>query len=612
MKRWSSAKLGLGALLSFSFVGTLAASDIPLRNWAVPETLRKAVDATSPRSFIGLPPCRIVDTRGNAAPIQGGIYAPGEERSYVLTGICGLPVGADAVSLNITVTQTGGAGFVSVWTDGTPMPTVSTQNFLAGETIANAAIVPLSGGGAIRVVAGGAGMHLIIDINGYFSDLLGTPGNFFQLTTDSAGFTMFLQNLSLTCGGPCGLYQSTSSNSTNQAIFGQALGTGAGTGVYGITNGNSSGAGVFGTNSASNGAPGVWGNIDDNVGSSPAVKGTHTATGLLGIGGDFSHAGSGWGVRGRALGATGIGSKGVYGTSASNTDNSLGVHGQALASSGRIYGVRGDTNSSATGAAGVLGIDGTGATARLTGAISAGVRGESLNFIGTYGVSMLYGVAGTLTNAGGGVVQEGFLGYEGGATDYAVFGIGNFGGTGAKYFVEPHPERADMVIRYIALEGPESGTYFRGRGKFQNGLASIEVPEDFRMVSDTEGLSIQVTPIGEMATVAVMRIGLDRIVVKGSRNVEFFYTVNGIRKTHRHLRPVGQGREFMPESADATMPEYLTEGQKQMLVSNGTYTAEGKVNHETAKALGWDQVWEERTKGKKTESSTTAGQQTQE
>ena len=42
----------------------------------------------------------------------------------------------------------------------------------------------------------------------------------------------------------------------------------------------------------------------------------------------------------------------------------------------------------------------------------------------------------------------------------------------------------------------------------------------------------------------------------------------------------------MPESADATMPAYLTEGQKKMLISNGTYKEDGTVNLETAKAPG--------------------------
>ena len=45
-------------------------------------------------------------------------------------------------------------------------------------------------------------------------------------------------------------------------------------------------------------------------------------------------------------------------------------------------------------------------------------------------------------------------------------------------------------------------------------------------------------------------LDFSRIVVKGSRNVEFFYTVNGVRKTHKHLKPTGPGNEFVPHSAD--------------------------------------------------------------
>jgi hypothetical protein len=102
--------------------------------------------------------------------------------------------------------------------------------------------------------------------------------------------------------------------------------------------------------------------------------------------------------------------------------------------------------------------------------------------------------------------------------------------TGIKSFADPHPTDASKIIRYVSLEGPESGTYFRGKARFQGGLATIEVPEDFRMVTDSDGLSIQVTPIGQMSTVAVLRIGLDQIVVQGSRDVKFLPLLNGVWK----------------------------------------------------------------------------------
>ena len=51
------------------------------------------------------------------------------------------------------------------------MPPVSTLNFLAGETVANAAIVPLSSDGSVSVVFGVSGGDVILDTTGYYSPL---------------------------------------------------------------------------------------------------------------------------------------------------------------------------------------------------------------------------------------------------------------------------------------------------------------------------------------------------------------------------------------------------------------------------------------------------------
>jgi len=565
----SNRKIGLGVLAVFVAVGALA-QDIPLKNWTVPQSspdsFRKAVDATPPRAFIGLPPCRILDTRGNAAPIQGGIYGDAESRNYTVTGICGIPVGADDVSVNFTVLGAPAAppgAFLLAFPEGGVPPPTSILNYQTQPNpIANAAIVPLSAGGGMTVNVSHS-VHIIMDVNGYFSDMQGSPANFFRLegNVPFADAVMVADN----------------------------------------SNTGGSAAGIIGRITST--SPG---------GASAGVRGINNGTGSFGIGGYFSHAGVGWGSYNAATGSgpSIFGSKGVYGQTFSSLDGSIGVHGEAPAISGRIFGVRGDSFSGAADTAGVLGVDNQGRAGAASGFRSAGVRGESNGDIGVLGLAGPggLGTVGVLLNAGGASVGEGYLGFNSGGINYGVFSLSNYGGTGAKFFVEPHPERADMVIRYVALEGPESGTYFRGRGKFQNGLATIEVPEDFRMVTDPEGLSIQVTPIAQMATVAVMTIGLERIVVKGSRNVEFFYTVNGVRKTHKHLRPVGPGREYMPEGPEATMPLWLTEGQKQMLIANGTYKEDGTVNMETAKALGWDKVWEESTKPKEKAAAAPGGQ----
>jgi hypothetical protein len=235
----------------------------------------------------------------------------------------------------------------------------------------------------------------------------------------------------------------------------------------------------------------------------------------------------------------------------------------------------------------------------------AGVRGEtSLAFgIGVIGLSKRGGVNGVLLNAGGGDVASGYLGTTFGDDPgispdppWAVFGQGNIGASGTKYFLDPHPTDPKKVIGYIALEGPEAGTYFRGRARFQRGLATIEVPEDFRLVTDPDGLTVQVTPIGEMASFAVVKMGLDEIVVKASRDVEFSYLVQGVRATWLRRPPIFEDGVFIPQRPEARVPQWLTPEQRRRLVQNGTYRPDGTVNAETARHIGWDKKWAGRSR----------------
>jgi hypothetical protein len=203
------------------------------------------------------------------------------------------------------------------------------------------------------------------------------------------------------------------------------------------------------------------------------------------------------------------------------------------------------------------------------------------------------GVAGFYVAANGDGLSGGYFGL---GPSTGVFFFNGLAGTGTKSFIEPHPTDASKVIKFVALEGNEAGTYFRGRGKFQNGLATLEVPEDFRMTTSAEGLSIQVTPIGRMSTVAVESIGLDRIVARGSRDVEFFYTVNGVRRAYPHVETIVENERYLvPQSADARIPVYLSSDERQRMIDNGTYRPDGTVNTETAHRLGWDKIWEQRS-----------------
>jgi hypothetical protein len=123
---------------------------------------------TPPLHFVGLTPCRLVDTRGNGFTGQYGppSLSGGVPRDFVLTGQCGINPAAQAVSLNVTVTNTQGPGFILIYPQGGAQPTVSTLNYVAGDTLANAAVVPLGAGGGITVIAGVSGTDLILDTNG--------------------------------------------------------------------------------------------------------------------------------------------------------------------------------------------------------------------------------------------------------------------------------------------------------------------------------------------------------------------------------------------------------------------------------------------------------------
>jgi hypothetical protein len=126
-----------------------------------------ASQADGPFQYHPITPCRAVDTRfGN-----GGILAAQGDRTFAVQGVCGVPTGAKAVSLNVTVVGTNGGGFLTLYPSNVAKPSVSTINFLQGDTVANGAILPLgtTNGADLRIYAGTTGsVNVILDVNGYF------------------------------------------------------------------------------------------------------------------------------------------------------------------------------------------------------------------------------------------------------------------------------------------------------------------------------------------------------------------------------------------------------------------------------------------------------------
>jgi endosialidase-like protein len=173
-------------------------TDVPLKTWAAPlfwqptsaeiqpVAAADQVNATIPTNslvFVGMTPCRVIDTR-NAA--FGGAFGPpslvgGAKRTFPVRSSvdCSIPPIAQAYSFNVTIVPPGFVDFVSV--GPTPIATPPTFSTLNGYVcafsalqcvISNAAIVPAGTVGSVDVYAS-QNTHLIIDINGYYAPLSG-------------------------------------------------------------------------------------------------------------------------------------------------------------------------------------------------------------------------------------------------------------------------------------------------------------------------------------------------------------------------------------------------------------------------------------------------------
>jgi hypothetical protein len=117
--------------------------------------------------FYTMDPCRLVDTRTTDGPA----LTAQSNRVFNLTGKCGLPSAAKAISVNLTAVGPAGAGFLSLYPGNGIASTTSSLNFSAGQTRGNNAVVLLAtdGTGRLGVRNGSAGtVHFVLDINGYF------------------------------------------------------------------------------------------------------------------------------------------------------------------------------------------------------------------------------------------------------------------------------------------------------------------------------------------------------------------------------------------------------------------------------------------------------------
>ncbi len=141
--------------------------------------LAGAASAAEGTVFHPIDPIRAFDSRVSAYP-QSGTLAPNQSKvipvkdghdffGNVLTPNA-VPVGATAVSYNITIVAPTGPNFVSVTPGDATLLTTSAINFDGSSDIANAGIVTVDSSRQVKVWNGieAGSVHFIVDVTGYY------------------------------------------------------------------------------------------------------------------------------------------------------------------------------------------------------------------------------------------------------------------------------------------------------------------------------------------------------------------------------------------------------------------------------------------------------------
>lgn len=128
-------------------------------------------------TFNPLEPARLFDTRTGAGGVPVGRVPANTPLAFDVGGVAGVPPGAEAVALNVTVTGPLAAGNLVVFPCDDPGGAASNLNFATGQTIANAVIVAVDAADEVCFRSTTA-THVIADVSGYF-----VSGNGFEAMT---------------------------------------------------------------------------------------------------------------------------------------------------------------------------------------------------------------------------------------------------------------------------------------------------------------------------------------------------------------------------------------------------------------------------------------------
>jgi hypothetical protein len=478
----------LGVVFVCLGAAAIAQEEIPIQNWpappywappAQPQAATEDAEAvvagigeldpealpTEPLPFIGITPCRLIDTRNPAGTYGGPPLAAGVPRSFPVAGQCGVAANAGAISINATVVNTQGPGFVAFYPEGGTFPGVSNVNYTAAwQTVANAAVVPLGPGG-FTALAGVSGTDLIVDINGYYApegvrSVFGRTG----AVVATAGDYTATQVTNVPAGGIAATTVQAAVNEldTEKAALAHTHWGGSWSG---------SGTGL----SLSGGTTGL-----DASGTNYGVYGS-TATPDSEAGAFFSTATSGNG-------------SGAYGSSAS--PNGFGGYFTSAATTGPAIAVYGHTNSTA-GFAGYFVSDSNPSTAAKSGVYA---RDDSDDGFGLAGHNYYGGVGVGAWSYDGNLIEAYDGDFPGGTLRFYVSQVGNLYVDGTYNTFRP-VAGADGTVEVRTFYVPQSTEAWSddyGTAELAKGVATVDVEPLFASTVDlAAGYRVFLTPLGD-------------------------------------------------------------------------------------------------------------------
>ena len=128
---------------------------------------------------------------------------------------------------------------------------------------------------------------------------------------------------------------------------------------------------------------------------------------------------------------------------------------------------------------------------------------------------------------------------------------------GWKGFDIKHPTRENYRLRYVCLEGPEGGVYYRGR---VTNKTVIQLPDYWKELVDPTTITVSLTAIGAHQDLIVKRVEPTQIHLQSKSGIPInaFFHVFGARADGEALTPEYEGQS--PEDYPGKNDQYSIAG----------------------------------------------------